>query len=176
MQSQNNVVEQFKKDCRFFIDQRNIERLTVHEIRKYNVLSIEVGKIMRDLAYRGGGIVNLRDTFVYAYLSDNEDGARKYQEYCKICNVSFRSKEEFDRLISNMSVNDYDISKGAICIDQNNLILEGQHRACILLKKYGPHHKITVVKISYREKMSLRHIMKLFVAKMKNKFYLMRNK
>ena len=175
MQCQDTVVEQFKKDERFFIDKRNMERLTVHKIMKYDVLSIEIGKILRDLSYRGGGIVNLCDTYVYAYLDDEKNGGQKYQEYCNICNVSFRSKGEFDRLISNLSVNGYDISKGAICIDQNNLILEGQHRACIILKKYGAHYKIPVVKISYREKISFGYAMKLFVARIKNKIYMMRH-
>ncbi|WP_405332245.1 hypothetical protein [Fibrobacter sp.] len=131
---------------------------------------------MRDLAYRGKGIVNLCDTYVFAYLNDKESGLQKYQEYCKICNVSFRNETEFNKLIYSLSVNDYDISKGAICIDQNNLILEGQHRACILLKKYGPHHKISVVKILYKKRFSPQHALKLFVANIKNKIYMLRNK
>lgn len=173
--TQKDVTETFKCDKRFYIDSRNMDRLTTKKIKKYKIEKIMIGKILRDLSYRKKGIVNLNDTFVYAYLNGDEKGLRKYQEYCQICNVNFRSKNEYDKLIKELSLNNYDILKGAICVDYNNLILEGQHRACIILKKYGPRYKIPVVKILYNEKMSLKGMIKLAIAKIKNMLFLLRN-
>ena len=164
--------EQLEMDERFYIDKQNLERLTSRRIKKYEVVEIEIGRILRDLGYRNEGIVNLKNTYVYAYLTDEKGGKEKYQEYCKICNVAFRNSEEYDKLINSLLKNDYDIRKGAICVDSNNLIIEGQHRACILLKKRGPLYKIPVVKIYYAGMMKFPFMLKLLHAKMRNKMYM----
>ena len=178
--NKENTTNLFKEDKRFFIDARNIARLTDKKIKKYEIKNIKLGYILRDLSYRKKGIVNLCDTLVYSYLSNKTNGLQKYQEYCRICNMyagfSLRSKESFDKLIENLSLNEYSINQGAICIDNNNLILEGQHRACILLNKHGPNYVIPVVKITYTEKKRIFFAMKVLFAKFRNLIYMYKNR
>ena len=90
------------------------------------------------------------DTKVYKYLTGTSDGIAAYQEYIDICDVPFRSFDCYNQLIKEVNENGgYDIKKGAIVVDQNYFIIDGQHRSCLLLYKYGAKYKVKVVQIFY---------------------------
>lgn len=155
--------EDLHNDTRFYIDERNVQRLLANGGgQKYTTIFVGVGSIMRSL---DGKITSLYCTDVYAYLQGTEEGKKKYEDYCKLCNVSFRTEQNYADLITEIDKTEYDIKKGAIVIDENNFILDGQHRACILLKKYGPFYKVEVVKMYFRTYYSWKFKCKLFYYK-----------
>lgn len=53
----------------------------------------------------------------------------------------------FRETIRQMKSTDYDIRKGAVVLDSNNVILDGVHRTCALLCRYGPEHEIAVLRV-----------------------------
>lgn len=138
--------EELVNDNRFYIDERNINRLIMdHPIKSYCLKSIKVGMILRKHSYCNS-VVPLCKTNVYKYLNGGEEGKKAYEEFKRICNYSpLRSEEIFNNLIEQIESSDYDIQKGAIVVDQYNLVLDGMHRSSILLHKYGANHKIQVV-------------------------------
>ena len=160
--------EDLIKDSRFYIDSRNLDRLTHRRILSYDVKRKKVGMILREVPDTTQ-IVTLNKTRVYAYLSGTNEGEKVYDEYVRLCNVPFRNREAYDKLIDEMSKNPYDITKGAIIVNQDDIIYDGQHRCCYLLYKYGPNYKVDVLKLSY-EKSSERisgylYRLKLLIAK-----------
>lgn len=107
--------------------------------------------------------MSLSDTKVYPFLEGTIDGKQKYKQYCDYCNSSRRSAEIFTQLKNDIETNDYDIKKGAIVIDEHNFILDGQHRSCILLHKYGPFHKVQVVQYDMGRHLGKRMRLKYFL-------------
>ncbi len=57
-----------------------------------------------------------------------------------------KSTSKFDALIKSMDETGYDPSKCVIVLRRDNVLLDGQHRACILLDKYGGDYKITAIR------------------------------
>ena len=140
--------EELLKDSRFYIDSRNLDRLTHRRILRYDIKKKKVGMILREVP-DSSQIVTLNKTSVYAYLSGTKEGEKDYDKYVKLCNVSFRNREAYDKLIDDMSKNPYDITKGAIVVNQDDIIYDGQHRCCYLLYNFGPNYKIDVLKLTY---------------------------
>ena len=59
------------------------------------------------------------------------------------------TEERFNKLIKSINEKGY-ISKYPLVIKaDDNSIMDGQHRACILLNKYGKDYEIEVLKISF---------------------------
>ncbi len=157
-----SVVDDVKIDQRFYIDDANFERLfsSYQKCYKYNIEYVRVGSILRFLDNK---ITCLYDTDVYPYIKDSKKGSLRYKKYCNRCNVNFRTPEKFQLLLEELRNNEYDIRKGAIVVDEQNFILDGQHRLCFILYKYGPFHKIPVVKVSFREYVRLRKRLRLIL-------------
>lgn len=143
--------EIIRNDGRFYIDDRNIERLMQTPIIRYDVKFKKVGMLLRTRA-NSNRVVNLDQTRVYAYLTGTQEGKKEYDEYIRICNVPFRNRDVYNDLIEEMSRNPYDIKRGAIVIDQNGFIYDGQHRSCYLLYKYGPNYRVEVLQLTYKRK------------------------
>ncbi|MBP3546565.1 MAG: hypothetical protein J6K16_05480 [Alphaproteobacteria bacterium] len=130
-----------KFDYDFFC--KYIERT---KINKYKIIKIRLKDIKR--LWHDGKLYKLEDCSPYKYLNGN---INRYEKYCQENYEKtgiLMSKERYDKLIS--SVNRHYDEKMMPIISQDNIILDGQHRCCILLKKYGPLHKIKVCKI-YKE-------------------------
>lgn len=135
-------------DKRFYVDERNIERLMQQPILRYEVKKKKIGTLLRTRA-NTNRIVTLDQTRVYAYLTGTSKGTKEYDEYVDICNVSFRNRAAYDSLIDEMEKTPYDIKKGAIVINQDDLIYDGQHRSCYLMYKYGPNFQVDVLQLIY---------------------------
>lgn len=140
--------EQILKDNRFKIDTQDPDRLFQIGIKKVEVVEVK----LKDLrCYYGEKVLFLDETSIYQYLDDTIDGKDKYEIYCKKYPSSFRNKDNYESLIQEMNSFEYDIKKGAIVTNQLGIIIDGQHRCSILLKKYGEEHIIKVVKIHYHK-------------------------
>lgn len=58
------------------------------------------------------------------------------------------SEAKYKNLINSIRQNNFNPKKLPI-INSDNIILDGQHRCCILMHKYGGEHKIPILKINY---------------------------
>lgn len=138
--------EEILSDDRFTVNTQVPDRLFKEKIKKIEVVEVPLGKL---LCYYGEGILFLKETDIFHYLDDDEDGKKMYEHYCEKYRSSFRTIANYKALIDEMNTFEYDIKKGAIVINQLGIILDGQHRCSILLKKYGAQHRISVVKFHY---------------------------
>ncbi|MBR1946203.1 MAG: hypothetical protein IJ846_07935 [Alphaproteobacteria bacterium] len=100
-----------------------------------------------------GKIYALRDVSPFKYLekrdkdiyisyilkhfsSDNRPSESELEKYLS----------DFNKLEASINENGYDLSKSIIALNRNNVVIDGQRRACILLYKYGGDYEITVVR------------------------------
>lgn len=114
----------------------------------YRIAEIPIGKIHR---YLDGKVFSLYKTEPWALLNNREDKAEreKYTQYCiraKIDNPD-RSLDYFIKLISDVEEYKFDISP--IIVDQNLCVIDGQHRSCIILNKYGDKYKVKVLMVYF---------------------------
>lgn len=101
-----------------------------------------------DLQYwNGQKTISVMDGAPYKYLNGDVEGYKQYCDRHFRANLPLMSRERFDSLIESVESNGFDPKKITI-VDENNLILDGQHRACILAKKYGPEVRIHVLRIT----------------------------
>ncbi len=57
------------------------------------------------------------------------------------------TSDRIDNLLKSLKNNGYNPTTGCICVDNNNVILDGQHRACCLLYLFGKDYEITVCRV-----------------------------
>ena len=166
------VKEKIARDKRFFIDSFNLNRITQNRVfLDYKVTRIRVGDILR---YRKG-VVSLYDTDVFKYLRGGAENRLAYDKYCKEIGMSRRSPDSFDQLIKMFKESPYDMKKGAIFVNQDNVIMEGQHRCCIMLFLYGPKYEIDVVKVTeQRCGLRVKYHLRLFWGRVRNLFLQLR--
>ena len=165
------TLQQLKNDNRFYVDDFNLNRIIkAHKYLFYTITTIEIGKILRLKDDGSEEIVPLSETLVYKYLIGKETDY-SYKEYCKSHLTPYRSLDYFKNLINVIKEEGYNIQKGAIFIDQHSIIVEGQHRCCILLKEFGPEYKIPVVRLYIIQKPNIRFLYKWFKAYAKINFF-----
>lgn len=148
--------EILQKDNRFYVDEWNLDKFIAHKaIVKYRVKEMKVGNILRRW---NGRLYPLSQTDVYKCLKKGAVTETDYEQYRKNLvadDYEHHTLESFQALQKQLNSVTYNIKKGAIFVDQFNCILDGQHRSCILLMKYGPDYTIPVVEITYK-KMGIR--------------------
>lgn len=139
-------------------------------IKKYEIDKIKLGKITR---LHEGIYYPLTDCSPYKYLLGEKE---RYLNYCTTLRRSDymdKSEKEYQQLakkeyeqkyqslINELNKNSYN-SYNPIVIDGNtNSVLDGLHRACYLLYKYGENYEIEVLKI-YPSMINIQHIKPLF--------------
>jgi hypothetical protein len=120
---------------------------------KFELVRIKLKDIKRDWE---GKIYSLKQCSPYKYL---ETGDKKiYENYIKkhinkncISDNTAWDIKRFDDLFKSIKKTGYDPKKSVICVDDNNVIIDGQHRSCCLLYLYGGDYEINVVKVSRRK-------------------------
>ena len=139
-------VEDINSDPRFKIDTQVPGRLFVQPVRKYEVIRIPLKKLF---IYYGESCTKIPDTVIYKFLDGEPDVKMRYEEFCMKYFSVFRNLASYNSLKNNFENVDYDIKKGAVVVNQLNIIIDGQHRCSLLYKKFGPNHKIEVVRLYY---------------------------
>jgi len=131
------------EDPRFILD----DEFFYHALERHTVAGYEVIRMkLKDIRRRkiDGAICPLSDCEPYHYLCGDE---REYRDYCRknlLVSGYDMSVERFDKL--NRSLEDgYDPKRMPVVQGPDHIIRDGQHRCCILLKKYGPEHEIDVL-------------------------------
>ena len=130
-------------DPRFILDDEFFyHALEMHRIEDYEVIRLKLKNIRRRKLDRT--ICPLSECEPYRYLCGQ---TQEYQEYCQrnreISGYEM-SREKFESLRESLERN-YDPRWMPVVQGPNYIIRDGQHRCCILLKKYGPEHEIDVV-------------------------------
>lgn len=131
--------ERFDIDADFFY-----KTLELRKIKAYTLEKIKIGDIKRK--WIDGKLYNLSECAPFLYLSGNKEA---YQEYCQINGETSKfdmSEDRFDNLIKSME-NGFDERKVPVIHGPNNILMDGQHRLCYLLKKYGENHEVTCLHI-----------------------------
>ena len=146
-----------KNDPRFMIKEPRfngddfLNMLLYRPIKKYEVCKIKLGDIRQLSIGRSSNrvVMKLSDASPYKYLVNNEN--KIYEEYCEKVKAvgDVRSMEQFKKLIAQVEQENYDIKKGAIVLNDKNILMDGQHRACIMLKKFGSDYVVDVVRLYY---------------------------
>lgn len=144
------IEDKLMNDSRFYIDNFTFENhLKISKMLSYRIETMRLGDILR---YQNKKVYEIYKSDPYLYLENKDE--KKYNEYCNNICVGEDNKKHnisiFKNLIQDFNKTNYDLKKGAIIVNQLNIIMDGQHRTCILMKKYGLNYKIPVVKIRYR--------------------------
>ena len=117
---------------------------------RFEYVRIRVGEIKREW---DGKLYYLTDVSPYKYL---QTGNKKiYEKYVQkaidrnICSENtVWNVKDFDTLYESIKKHGYDPTKSVICVNENNVIIDGQHRACCLLYLYGANYEINVIKVT----------------------------
>ncbi len=129
--------ERIKLDYVFFY--KNLETIP---IKDYEIINIKLKDIKR---YWNRTILNLKECQPYKYLNGE---VQQYQNYCTENQKfeEFMSEERFKKLLDNINKNKFD-KKYMPILTEDNIIMDGQHRACILLYKYGEDYEIQCLRL-----------------------------
>ena len=142
--SRETSVYPLLEDPRFDLDPEFVYRaLEFREIGGYEVAEVRLGDIRR--VWHDNRLLTLEDCAPYLYL---EGDGERYDRYCRENSAmsAFRmSRDRFDRLVKSME--NYDPRKMPVVFGMRNIVLDGQHRSCVLLKRFGPDHVIRVVRL-----------------------------
>lgn len=114
-------------------------------ISGYKTVKIRLGDIKRQ--YPDGKIVSLKQCEPYKYLEGDKEIYKKYINFHMKNNLPHMSEERFKKLILSIKNNGYN-KKYPIVIDEDNIVWDGQHRACIMLFLFGERYKVDAIKVS----------------------------
>lgn len=130
-------------DPRFVLDDEFFYKaLEMHVVTGYEVIRMKLKDIRRRKLDRT--ICSLSECEPYHYLCGDEAGYRIYCEENKKVSGYEMSKDRFDALRASLD-DHYDPRFMPVVQGPDYIIRDGQHRCCILLKKYGPEHEIDVL-------------------------------
>ena len=158
------LIEKMRNDTRFHIGDTwaksisgdLLEGLLGGVVQRYEIDKIKLKDIIW-LFY--GHSYSLSDALAYKYLMTGDEETyrnhtREFLEPCKVKGKHLRKfvEDDFVRFKNTVKViteNGYDIRKGAIVVDERNVICDGLHRGCILWSIYGSDYEIPVLRIYY---------------------------
>lgn len=137
------VVKSEIEKCGYIFDDVWINYFLKLKIRHYELQKLKLSDLYIDdwQNENMGTPVKIKDSPNYKYLCGNKS------EYITRCqNEPSHSCEKFDELIKKLNQEGANPSN-IICVDENNHIIDGAHRASWLAYKYGEDCIITVLKI-----------------------------
>lgn len=133
------------EDDRFDLDDEFVYRtIEGKKITGYELVPMRLGDIRR--RWFDGVVYQLKDCAPYRYLTGDVEAYEEYSRYHIENNLLPMTRERFDELIASMEKNGYN-ERSVLVVDSDNIIVDGQHRACCLLKMYGEDHVLQVLRI-----------------------------
>ena len=98
--------------------------------------------------------LSLKDTHIYKFLETKDESI--YEEYKNLHIRKFNlspdtASWDADRILQMeqiINADGYSPTKSIVCINAKNHIIDGLHRSCCMLKKYGPDYEIIACRIS----------------------------
>lgn len=129
----------FKLDYDFFY-----KVLEMRRIKTYKLENIRLGDIRREWE---GKLLKLSECHPYRYLLGEIDTYQEYVDSNKNATGFDMSINRFESLRSAIQ-QDFD-SKSVPVLNSNNILLDGQHRCCIMLHEKGEDYMIPCIKLYY---------------------------
>lgn len=155
----DSVAEKLLADNRFVLDDEFAYRgIEGKKIKRYAIEELRLGDIRR--RWFDGKVYRLAECAPYKYLDGNIDGYSDYCAYHKEHNLPAMSLERFNSLISSIQEKGFD-DRFIVVVNEDNIIMDGQHRSCVLLKQYGEDHVIKVLKIYHDKQLLLKTLRNL---------------
>ena len=134
------------QDTRFSLDNEFFYMaLETALIERYELIEIPLKDIRR--MWIDSNTYRLDECAPYRYLLGDNESYEQYCLYHQQNNLPYMTQERFDSLIQSIDANGYN-PHFVIVLDQNNIIYDGQHRACYLMHKYGGDYRVPVLKIT----------------------------
>lgn len=147
---------QLLRDERFCIDTEFFNRaLKFRSIKDCKVIKVKLG----DIYYEN---TPLKEVKPYLYLNGEIDAYKQYCQYHQSDLHINMSLDRYNRLIDSINSCGYN-SKSIIIVTDNNKILDGQHRACILMHKYGEDYEIPVLYLKLKKRNLLQKLQKRII-------------
>lgn len=157
----SNLKIKFDKD---FISKNNDLYFYTYKKTVMKLKNLKCSLLTKD----GWHTYKLKDSPEYKFLQGDQQA---YIDYCDYknprVNGEIHSVQRFNNLLASLEANGFD-KDSYILVNQDNIIIDGKHRACWLLHKYGKHKKIKVLKIYMQPKILSKH--KNFVCSEKRSF------
>lgn len=155
IQSRKFSPEKVWNDDRFDLDDEFVYfSLEMKRVIRYELVDLPLQDIRRQWLQKP---IKLKDCLPYKYLVTGD--SKVYDKYCKLnkkhYNLDIMSKERFDTLIRSLEETSFDKRK-VIVVNQDNILLDGQHRCCYMLYKYGEEYKVPALRIYLADKFSLK--------------------
>ncbi len=149
-------------DNRFKLDDEFVYFSLEHKmVKQYKLVEIPVGTIKRRWINE---VIPITECYPYRYLVSGDPAI--YDEYCELnkkhYNLDIMSRERFDNLMKSIDENGF-FKENVIVINQDNIIMDGQHRCCYMLYKYGKDYKIPCLKIYEYPSVSIKNNIKNFL-------------
>lgn len=117
---------------------------------RFEYVRIKIKDIKR---FWGGKIYSLKQCSPYKYLETKDK--KIYKKYIqKHVDINYCSAntvwdvKKFDDLFKSIKKNGYDPKKSVICVNDDYIVIDGQHRSCCLLYLYGDDYEVNVIKVS----------------------------
>jgi ADP-heptose:LPS heptosyltransferase/SAM-dependent methyltransferase len=121
----------------------------------YELRSVKLGDI-KVLLY--GDIIPLKETAAFKYIEDPIKNRQVYENYLikhgEIDATTPRPIERYIELQKSIEDNGYN-PRNIIILTKDNLLADGQHRACILMHKYGSEYVVTVLTVRLVHKIDI---------------------
>ena len=133
-------------DKRFKLDDEFVFFALEHRlIEDYELVNIRLGDIRRRW---GKAVIPLRECLPYRYLVSGDPAV--YEEYKRqnkaMYKLDIMSRERFDELMKSIDEKGFE-NENVIVVNHQNIILDGQHRCCYMLYKYGEDYEIPCLRI-----------------------------
>ena len=133
-------------DDRFTLDDEFVFFSLEHRlVKKYELVDIRLGDIKRRWRTRD---IPLSECMPYRYLVTGdpkiyEEYMRQNQQYYKL---DIMSRERFDALIESIETNGF-TDENVVVVNEDNVIMDGQHRCCYMMYKYGEDYRIPCLRL-----------------------------
>lgn len=142
------IYEQLTNDKRIYIDHNWFSRFCKeNEIFAYEIEDIEL-KDLKIFKFENlkWDVIPISESPCLEYLKGNKKAYSDYIEYKNKYNLGdVHTIERFNQLIKTFS----DSNTVHVIINSENVILDGQHRACIKLHQKGLNQRIKVIKLYF---------------------------
>jgi len=126
--------KRFDLDADFFYKTLEFRRIKTYALKK-----IRIGDIKR--RWIDGKLYTLNECAPFLYLTGNK---KVYQDYCRVNSQTSKfdmSIKRFENLITSMK-NGINTRQVPVIYGPQNILMDGQHRLCFLLHKYGVNYEV----------------------------------
>ncbi len=141
----DSITHRILNDNRFLLDDEFVyNSLESRKFKGYELVPVRLGDIKR--RWFNGEYFLLKECAPYRYLTGDEASYEEYSRYHLEHELPMMTRERFDKLIKSIEDNGYD-KRYVIVVNKDNIIMDGQHRACCLLRIYGEDYMPIVLKL-----------------------------